>query len=293
MYKQRTGFEWKSYLYVAPAFICALVFSVYPILYLVYLSLYKVDVINDKYDFIGFGNYVKLIHSEDFHQVFGNTLIYMACTVSLTLLFSLLLALVLSRPTRLNQFVQGAVFSPHVISLTSLSLLWMWLMNKDVGLLNQLLSIFGLPKLRWLESSDTALMSVILVSVWKGLGYNILMLIAGLQSIPASVIEAAKLDRASKWNLFVNIQLPLLSPTLFFMLVVNIIASFQVFDSISVMTGGGPVNSTNVLAYWIYQTSFQFSRLGEASAGALILFVLVSLLTIVNFRVLRSRIHYQ
>jgi sn-glycerol 3-phosphate transport system permease protein len=135
-------------------------------------------------------------------------------------------------------------------------------------------------------------MSLILVAIWKSLGFNILLIVAGMHAIPIPVLEAARLDSANPVRIVTKIIIPLLSPTLFFMLTVNIISSLQVFDSVKVLTSGGPANSSNVLVYWIYQTGFEFYKFGEASTGAVILFVIVSIVTIANFLILRSRVHY-
>ncbi|GGH36611.1 carbohydrate ABC transporter permease [Paenibacillus segetis] len=285
--------NWKPYILVMPALIGSLLFTIYPLIYALYLSLNDVDVINDKFEFIGLKNYSHLFQSDLFLQVVGNTLVYMLVTVVLTTSLSLVLAVMLNKSTWIHQFAQGAVFSPHIIPLVSVSMLWLWLMNKDAGLLNYILDLLGLPKLLWVESPSTSMLSLILVSVWKGLGFNILLIIAALQSIPTSVIEAARLDKAGKYTMFFKVTIPLISPTLFLIFIVNIIASFQVFDSVNVMTGGGPLNSTNVIAYWIYQTAFSYYRIGEASAGAIVLFVFVGLLTIVHFKLSQSRVHYQ
>ncbi|NOU94325.1 ABC transporter permease subunit [Paenibacillus sp. LMG 31456] len=280
------------YLCILPAFIGCLVFTVYPVIYLFYLSLYKVDLLSNTWEFVNIQNYLELGHSKDFLQVLRNSVIYSFFTVSISCCLSLVLAVVLNRPGRLHQFVQSAVFSPHIIPLVSVSLLWMWMMDKDYGLLNMVLQSLHLPKLMWIDSPATSLMSLILVAIWKSLGFNILLIIAGMHAIPVPVIEAARMDNANPITMVTQIFIPLLSPTLFFMLTVNIIASFQVFDSVKVLTSGGPSNSSNVLVYWIYQSGFEFYKFGEASTGAVILFVIVSIVTIANFLILRSRIHY-
>jgi sn-glycerol 3-phosphate transport system permease protein len=285
--------DYRPYLYILPALIGCLVFMVYPVIYLFYLSLYKVDLLSNTWVFVNIQNYFDLGHSKDFLQVLRNSAIYSFFTVTISCSLSLVLAVLLNRPGRLHQFVQTAVFSPHIIPLVSVSLLWMWMMDKDYGLLNMMLQSLHLPKLLWIDSPATSLMSLILVAVWKSLGFNILLIIAGMHAIPVPVIEAARLDNANPITLVTKIIIPLLSPTLFFMLTVNIIGSLQVFDSVKVLTSGGPSNSSNVLVYWIYQTGFEFYKFGEASTGAVILFVFVSMVTLANFLILRSRIHYQ
>lgn len=281
------------YLYVLPALIGSLIFTVYPVIYVFYLSLFKVDLLSGVWKFVNFQNYINLFQEAGFQEVLRHTFVYMFFTVICSCTIALVLAVMLNRSSRFNNFVQTAIFLPHIIPLVSVSLLWLWLMNKDVGFFNMILGWFNLPGLLWTDSPDTALLSIILVGVWKSLGFNVLLLIAGLQAIPKHILEAAYLDKANRFTLLFRIIIPLLSPTLFFVLTVNIISSFQVFDSIKIMTDGGPSNSTNLLVHWIYQTGFEFYKIGEASAGSVILFSIVTVLTLLNFRFLSSRIHYQ
>ncbi|OPH47877.1 ABC transporter permease [Paenibacillus ferrarius] len=290
--RQSHRLDYRPYLCILPALIGCLVFTVYPVIYLFYLSLYKVDLLSNTWLFVSLQNYLDLAHSQGFLEVLRNSVMYSFFTVAISCCLSLILALLLNRPGRLHQFVQTAVFSPHIIPLVSISLLWMWMMDKDYGLLNLMLQWLHLPKLMWIDSPATSLMSLILVAIWKSLGFNILLIIAGMHAIPVPVLEAARLDSANPFKLVTKIIIPLLSPTLFFMLTVNIISSLQVFDSVKVLTSGGPSNSSNVLVYWIYQTGFEFYKFGEASTGAVILFVIVSMVTMANFLILRSRIHY-
>ncbi|WP_248924164.1 carbohydrate ABC transporter permease [Paenibacillus hamazuiensis] len=281
------------YICLLPALTGSLVFTVYPVFYVIYLSVHQVDLLSGTTKFVAFGNYMRLLRTPDFLQVLGNTLVYTLLTVAVSCSLALVVAVMVNRPGKFHAFIQTAVFSPHIIPLVSISLLWQWLMEKDSGLLNGILQGVGLPKLLWIDSPDTALMSLMLVAVWKSLGFNVVLFVAGMQSIPGQTLEAARLDGAGPAVLMRRIVIPLLSPTLFFALTVNMIGSFQVFDSVKVMTGGGPGNASNVLVHWIYQTGFEFFRFGDASAGAVILFLLVSLLAALNFGILKSRIHYQ
>lgn len=291
--RHRPRFHLSDYLRILPAFAGSLVFTVYPVAYVLYLSFHRVNILSGTSEFVSLSNYVRLFHSPDFLQVLGNTFTYMLLSVAVSCSLSLGLAVMMNRPGRFYNFIQTAVFSPHIIPLVSVSLLWQWLMDKNTGLMNVILQWFGLPGLLWLESPDTAMLSLVLVAVWKSVGFNILLLIAGMQSIPGQTLEAARLDNAGSFTLFFKIILPQLSPMIFFMVTVNIIGSFQVFDSVKVMTGGGPDNATNVLVHWIYETGFQFYKFGDASAGAIVLFIIVSALTLLNFAIGKSRVHYQ
>jgi sn-glycerol 3-phosphate transport system permease protein len=166
-------------------------------------------------------------------------------------------------------------------------------MDPEYGLLNWIIGLFGFGPLQWLSHPGTSLVSLVIVAVWKGLGYNTLVFIAGLQSIPGDIYEAAALDESKPWTTFAKLTLPMLSPTIFFLVIINLIGSFQVFETIAIMTQGGPVNSTNTLVYYIYENGFRFFKIGYASAAGVILLVIVGALTIVYFRLLARRVHYR
>ncbi|WP_211746927.1 sugar ABC transporter permease [Paenibacillus sp. Marseille-Q4541] len=283
----------RPYGLVAPALSVFGVFFIYPIFYMIYLSVFDWNFVSPTKEYVGLQNFSALLSDSEFRQVLLNTTIYTVATVLLTLSISLLLALWLNRSGFFYGFVQGAIFSPHIISLVSISLLWSWLMDPEYGLLNWVIGLFGMEPLQWLAHPDTSLMSLILVAVWKGIGFNTLVFIAGLQSIPKSIYEAAALDRSKPWRTFIRLTLPMLSPTLFFLAIMSMIGSFQVFETIAIMTQGGPVNSTNTLVYYIYQYGFRFFKIGYASAAGVILLVIVGILTILYFRLLSQKVHYR
>lgn len=283
----------RPYVMVAPALTIFAIFFIYPIFYMIYLSFHSWDFVSPDKTFIGLGNFEELFDSREFLQVLSNSLQYMLLTVSLTTVLSLLLALWLNRKGMLYGFVQGAIFSPHIISLVSVSLVWMWLMDPRFGLLNWLFDAIGLPKSEWLTSPKSALLSLVLVAVWKGLGFNTLVFIAGLQSIPPYLYEAAALDDSPRITTLYRITLPALSPTLFFLTIINMIGSFQVFETIAIMTQGGPVNSTNTLVFYIYQYGFKFFKIGYASAAGVVLLAAVGVLTLLYFKLLSRKVHYR
>ncbi|MBB3111470.1 sn-glycerol 3-phosphate transport system permease protein [Paenibacillus phyllosphaerae] len=283
----------RPYGMVAPSIVIFSMFFIYPIFYMIYLSFYDWNFISPTKTFVGLQNFKDLLLDEDFRKVLSNTTVYTLLTVTLTTVLSLLLALWLNRKGFFHAFVQGAIFSPHIISLVSISLLWSWLMDPEYGLLNWVIGLFGFDKLQWLSHPGTALVSLVIVAVWKGLGYNTLVFIAGLQSIPSDIFEAAALDQSKPWTTFRRIILPMLSPTIFFLVIINMIGSFQVFETIAIMTQGGPVNSTNTLVYYIYENGFRFFKIGYASAAGVILLAIVGALTIIYFRLLSSRVHYR
>lgn len=286
-------FRLRPYVMVAPAIIVFSIFFIYPIFYMIYLSLHSWDFISPEKDFVGLANFAELFETKQFRQVLGNSLNYTMLTVSLTTVISLFLALWLNRKGLFYGIVQGAIFSPHIISLVSVSLVWMWLMDPQFGLLNWILELVGLPKLEWLHDPKSSLLSLVIVAVWKGVGFNTLVFIAGLQSIPKDTYEAAALDESGPFRTFYKITLPMLSPTLFFLVIINMINSFQVFETIAIMTQGGPVNSTNTLVFYIYQYGFRFFKIGYASAAGVVLLIVVGLLTLFYFKLLSRKVHYR
>lgn len=283
----------RPYLMLAPAVAVFIAFYIYPIVYMFYLSTMQWNLISPTKSFVGVRNFADLLRDGLFVQVMGNTLVYTVSTVVLNTLLALLLALWMNRPGLFSGLLQATVFSPYIISMVSVAILWMWIMDPQYGLLNELLSLFGLPKLKWLNDPGTSLLSLILVSVWKQVGFYSLVILAGLQSIPQEIYEAANLDKTPLRRSFARITMPMLSPTLFFLTIIGTINSFQVFDTIAIMTQGGPVNSTNTLVYFTYQNGFQFFKIGYASAAGVVLLVIVALLTIVHFKFLERRVHYR
>lgn len=284
-----------GYILIAPAAILLLVFTVYPIGFLFYRSMHGGNLITADPKYVAFKNYEKLFKSADFHKVLLNTLSYTLITVVITIILAVVIAAWLkgSRNRKLNEFTQTVMFTPHVISMVSVATLFLWMMDSKNGLFNTVLQAMGLPAAAFISSPDTALFSVALVSIWKSLGYYVLLIMAAIQNIPQSVYEAAEMDDTPKLRVFFKITIPMISPTILFTTVVATIASFKVFDSVSIMTGGGPVNATNTLVYYIYDYAFRYGKPGQASAAGVILLIFVCLITFIQFRVSKSRVHYQ
>ncbi len=281
------------YLLIGPAILFMLVFVIYPMFYLGYISLTNWNLINPTKKFVGFNNYITLFHREEFYKSLFNTCTYTFFTVISIMVIALLLAVWFNRNTKFDTFGQMAIFTPHIIALVSVAMVWLWLMDPDAGLLNYILKVFGFPPSKWLQSSKTSMMSIIIVSVWKSVGYYTLIILAALQSIPKDIYEAADLDNAPKIRQFFKITLPMISPQLFFLLIVMTIDSFKVFETVRVMTSGGPNFSTNVLVYYIYDNAFINMKLGYAAAAGMVLLVIIGLITIVYFKLLAKKVHYQ
>ena len=276
----------KPYLFIAPALIVFLVFSIYPILSMIQLSFFDWDLVSVNKTFVGIQNYLDLFKDKMFWQTISNTFVYMILTVLLGVGFGILLALFLQKNTKINAFMQSIIFYktkffPQVPK------------HKDYGLINYVLSFFGISSIDWLGDPKVALFSLVLISVWKTVGYNTIIILSALQSIPKHLYEAASLDRANKRQVFTKIVFPMISPTLFFLTIVNIIASFKVFETIQIITQGGPQNSTNTLVYSIYEYGFKFYKIGDASAIGVVLLVIISIFTVVYFKLLSKKVHYQ
>ena len=284
-----------GYILAAPAVILLVAFTVYPLFYLFYRSLYDGNLIKKNPNFIGLENYAALFESKDFHQTISNTLMYTMISVVLTIVLAVVIAAWLNgkKNKKLNEWVQTFIFTPHIISMVSVSTLFLFLMDSRNGLFNIVLTAFGFEKFPFLADPKTALFSLSIVSVWKGLGYYVLLIMAALQNIPTSVYEAAEIDDTPKLKVFWKITLPMISPTILFTSVVAVIASFKVFDSISIMTGGGPLNSTNTLVYYIYDYAFRFGKPGQACAAGVILLFIVCVITVLQFQVSKKKVHYQ
>jgi sn-glycerol 3-phosphate transport system permease protein len=281
------------YLLVGPAIIILIIFVIYPMTYLIYSSFTGGSLISAKTTFVGFKNYQDLFASADFLRVMQNTAKYTALLVFQIIVLATLIALWFGKKGKIYNFAQSAVFTPHIISLVSVALVWLWLMDPQIGLINSLLKMVKLPACPWLTSPGSALYSLIMVSLWRETGYYSLLIVAALKSIPKEIFEAAALDDAGRFAIFSKITIPMISPTLFFILVVASIGSFQVFDTINIMTQGGPVNSTNVFVYFIYEYAFKFFKIGYASAAGVLLLIIVSALTIIYFNILGKQVHYK
>ena len=278
------------YAMVAPIMILLLVFTFYPIVNMIYLSFFE-NKLNGNV-FVGWANYQRLFMGEGFVNAFTNTLIYMVFVTLFVIFLGLVLALSLQRDTKINAIAQRVMFLPHICAMLAISLIWQWLMD-DEGLLNALFSFFNLPALRWLNSSATSLLSIMLVVIWKGLGYHALLLLSSVKSIPTELLEAAELDDAGKWRTFWKITFPMLTPQLFFLLITLTMNSFKVFDVVRLMTGGGPGSSSDVLVYYIYRYAREYNKYGIGSAAGVILMIILFGFTLVYFRVVEKKVHYQ
>ena len=281
------------YVLILPAVLVCLTFSIIPTIMSVRNSFYKVDYVMKVDQFVGLSNFKSIFADENFLLVFRNTVVFTAVTVVFAIPLAVLIAVFLNKQKAIYNFTQSVVFTPHIISFVSIATLWMFLMDPQFGILNEVLGLFGIQPLMWLLSEDTSLMSIIIVSIWKSLGYNVLIVMSGLQGIPENLYEAARLDRSGKVNSFFRITLPMLSPTFVFLITTTIISTFSTYDLIKLMTQGGPRNSSNLLVYWIYETGYLHFNVGKAMAGGVMLLLFIGVISIANFSVMNKRAHYQ
>lgn len=283
-----------AYIYILPAAIGSLFFVIVPFIFMMVVSFFKfsfADPLNSK--FVGFNNFITVFTKDrDFKYAFTNTILFAFFTVFILMIITVSLAAWLSKNTKINNITQTMIFTPHIASLVSVSILWLTMLN-PTGIVNQVLSIFGIKGPNWLTDPNTALISVGIAAVWKSIGYYVLIIISGLQSIPTYVYEAAKLDKASKWTTFRKITLPLLSPTLMFVFTVKFINAFKTFVTVDLMTQGGPQGHSMVLGYWIYTMGRVNQNYGFAMVGAIVLTILIAIVTFVNNKLFNKKVTYQ
>ncbi|MBI5877303.1 MAG: sugar ABC transporter permease [Chloroflexi bacterium] len=286
--------EWlTAYAFLLPSFIVLSVFIYYPVVYAFGLSFQRWRLLRGPAAFIGLGNYEFLFSSEEFWQALWNTFYFALGSIPTGMAVALLIALLLNRPLRGLALYRTAYFVPTITSLVAVSVVWMWIYHPDVGLMNYFLQSVGLPGVRWLNEPGSAMPALILLGIWRGMGYNVIIYLAGLQNIPQHLYEAAQIDGANRWQLFRYITWPMLTPTSFLILIVAVINSFQSFTQVHVMTQGGPLGSTTVIVYYLYQQAFQQFNMGYGSAIAMVLFGIILILTLIQTKMLGSRVHYQ
>jgi len=287
-----------AFLFLLPNIIGFFLFTVGPVLASLAISLVDWNLLTPP-SWLGLENFAALFKDSDFWSSLAATLYYTLGSVPLGIVFSLLLAVALNQKIRGIGIYRTIYFIPVVSSLVAVSLMWRWMYNPTAGILNYLLSQFftflhlPITPPDWLQSPTWAMPAIILMSVWKGLGYNMVIYLAGLQGIPTSLYEAAEIDGASGLSKFLKITLPLLTPTTFFVLLMSFISSFQVFEQAYIMTQGGPARATVTTVYYIYQNGFTWYKMGYASAIAWVLFAIIMLLTVIQWRSQNRWVFYE
>lgn len=278
--------------FLSPGLIGLLLFTLGPILMSLGLTVFQWDLITPPV-FVGLRNFQEVLSSSDFQQALVHTLYFVVGYVPLVMVCALAVALLLNQKVRGLALYRTAFFIPVVSSWVVISLLGKWIFNPRYGLVNYALGLVGIQGPTWLFSSQWAMPAIILTSVWKDIGFVMVMFLAGLQAIPADYREASSLDGANSWHHFRYITLPLLSPTTFFALIISLIASFQVFDQVWIMSETTTRSATSVLVQQIVQNAFSYGRMGTASALSWVLFVFIFVMTLVQLRAQRAWVTYE
>ena len=272
-----------GWTFILPNFLGFAVLTLGPVIALFYFSMTSWNIFGNA-EWVGIDNFTRLVGDKSFHKALGNTFYYAALHIPITIVVSLCLALLLNQKLRGAAFFRTVAFFPYITSIVAVAVVWNMLFSPEYGPINQFLGLFvdgDLPG--WTVSKDWAMPAVIIVGTWKDMGYYMLLFLAGLQTVPGELHEAARIDGAGSWQRFWNVTLPCLRPTMFFVTVMVTIQSFKVFDLILVMTDGGPGQATLVLSQYIYQKGFEQFDFGYASAVAVVLFFICILVTVVQF----------
>jgi len=290
----RRGETLTGYLFILPTMLGFSLFIIGPMIAAIILGFYYWDLFTPP-KFVGLDNYKALLKDIHVFTVYKNTLIFVSGVVPLNVGGGLLIALALNRKFNVmfKYILRTTYFFPMVTSVTAIALVWNLLLNTDLGIVNYYFGKIGIPRINWLLSSRLAKVSVILIDVWKNIGFYMIVCLAGLQNIPRLFYEAAEIDGASGWQRFLYITFPLLSPTIFFLIIIGLINAFQIFDMSFVLTRGGPGDATRTVVMYIYETGFRFFNMGYATTVSLSLFILIATLTLVQFKISKGWVFYR
>ena len=279
----RSQTDYCAYLMILPFYIIFLTIYLLPIFETIFNSFTNSDMFS-KNDFIGLENYINAFSDEYFLVSIKNTILYVIITVTITMVVGLLFSVIMNSKLVKTKYARTGLFLPHIASMVSVSIIWIWLYDPTKGIFNFLLESVGLNGIEWLSDPKFAMLSIVMMSIWKGIGYNMLINLTGLQSIPEMYYEAATMDGANKIQSFFHITIPLLTPTTFFLFTTCIISSFNVFEQVNVMTGGGPLNVTTTVVHQIYTRAFTQYQMGYASAQSVIALLIISFFILLSFR---------
>lgn len=279
-------------LFILPDIVLLLVWVFWPFFHSLYLSMTDWNLLKPTWNMVWLNNYLYMLQSELFWQITRNTLIFAVGTVSVRLVLSLALAVLLNQQLMARGVWRLAVFSPHITTSAAMALVWISMYDPRHGPFAAFFSLFGLQLPNVLASTTYALPALMLVAIWKGLGFSTVVFLAALQSVDRTLLEAASIDGADGWQSFRHISLPAISPVTYFLMVTGLIAAVQTFDIVQVMTGGDPANATNVYVYQIYLEAFRFNRMGHASALAVLMFMIVMTFTVVQTRLKSKWVSY-
>ena len=293
---RKTALEKKEerigYLFLLPNLVGFLVFTLFPVGFSLVLSLCQWNL-SGTIKFVGLSNFIEILTTDEmFWKVLSNTFYYILLVIPAGFVLAMALALALNKGLKGTIAFRSIFFLPIVISFIAAAMIWVWLFDKDFGVVNYFLWLLGIRGVGWLSDPKMAMISMAVIALWHDTGYNMTIMLAGLQTVPKQLYEAAEIDGANAWQKLWNVTLPMLSPTLFFMLVMAIIGSFQVFDLIFVLTGGGPLNSTRTIVAYIYSNGFSYFKMGYASALAWIMFLILFVCTWIQFKLQKDTVFY-
>ena len=286
---RKVGSVW---LFVLPALIPLIVFWIYPILRSVYISFTDWDYMSPTYNFVFLDNFIALCKDDRFYDALWNTLVFTVGTLVPTIVLGLLLALLMQKAFKGSGIVKFILFSPWITPTVAISIVWTWIYDPDTGIANAVLEFLHLPALQWIKSSETAMLAVIIVTVWKSLGYAMIFYLSALEKVPGELYEASGLDGAKSWQRFRDVTLPCISPTTFFLVIITMVSSLQAYDQIQILTQGGPSGSTRTLLYMYYQLGFEEFNMGQATAVAIVMIILTVLLSAIQFTASKKWVHY-
>lgn len=285
--------EWALFLaFIAPNMVLLIAFTYRPMVESIRLSFYDWDMISPAKTWVGLKNYQEYFADETSRYIIRNTLVFTVATVAGTMAIGLALALLLNQGLRGREAARTVLFAPYVVSGAAVGIIWLFIFDPRFGLVTSILGKAGITSPNWYNDPDWAMPMVIIVYIWKNLGYATVVYLAGLQTVPRELYEAARVDGAGRWARFWHVTLPQLSPMTFFLLITTILSSMQAFDIINVMTDGGPLDATKTMVYHVYDEGFVRFRVGNASAIATVLFVILLAVTLLQVKFLERRVNY-
>lgn len=291
--KQRVKTFFKGMLFLLPSIVLFTVFLFYPLGRTIYLSFFLTNAAGETTVFVGLDNFIRMFQSPIFMQSMKSTFLFVLYTVPLTIIISLFLAVIANEKLKGIGVFRTIYSSTMGISVAAASVFWLYLFHPSIGFLNILISNLGLDKIGWLTDPTWALIAISITTIWMNLGFTFLILLGGLQSIDSYLYESADIDGAGYFYKLRRITIPMLSPTLFFVVTVTIINAFQTFGQIDILTQGGPQNTTNLIVYSIYREAFVNYQFGSASAQAVLLFIIILIMTVIQFKIGERKVHYQ
>ncbi len=279
-------------LFIIPAMLPLLVFWILPVIFSGGLSFTDWDMMSEDIKFMGFKNYTSLLRDPNFGRVLKNTLVFAVGSTIPTIFLGMMIALVMDGASKGAGLYRTIIFAPYITPMVAISVVWSWIFEPRVGILNFVMRLVSLPESQWLQSSKTAMISVLIVTTWKSLGWTMIFYMEAIRKVPKSLLESASMDGANGFWRFIKITLPMISPTTFFLVIMSTISSLQAYDQIQVLTQGGPAGATRTLLYYYYQEAFQNFNTGKASAVAVILVIITVILSLAETRISKKTVFY-